>query len=391
MPVRILHVVPSYIPAWRYGGPIHSVHGLCRALAAGGHAVDVATTNVDGDEDSDVPLGSPVDLDGVKVHYFPATRLRRLFHSPPLRRFIANGLRSWDLLHTHSVFLWPTAAAAQLARRSATPYVLSPRGMLVRELIERRSSWVKRAWIAAFERRNVEEASAVHVTSGGEAADLLEAGFRPRRIIEVPNGLDLPAPGEGAPAPFPGVPERYALFLGRITWKKGLDRLVTALAQAPGLELVVAGNDDEGHWPEIARLATRLGVIERVHYVGFVHGAAKGSLLARALMLVLASRSENFGNVVVEAMALGTPVVVTPEVGASSLVARTQGGIVTSAEPASLGGALRALASDAALRAQMGERARAAARGYEWSAIARRFESEYAQLLAAPGARARAP
>ena len=58
--MKILHVVPSYLPALRYGGPIHSVHGLCKALAARGHAVEVFTTNVDGPQNSKVPLGVPV-------------------------------------------------------------------------------------------------------------------------------------------------------------------------------------------------------------------------------------------------------------------------------------------------------------------------------------------
>ena len=53
--LRLLHVVPTYLPAVRYGGPIQSVHALCRALAAQGHVTDVFTTNVDGPGDSDVP------------------------------------------------------------------------------------------------------------------------------------------------------------------------------------------------------------------------------------------------------------------------------------------------------------------------------------------------
>src|SRR6185503_18906160 len=100
--MRILHVVPTYIPAWRYGGPIHSVHGLCRALAARGHEVSVATTNVDGNQDSNVPLYRAVRLDGVDVHYFPSTLLRRLYYSPPMRRFIRDRLPQLDIVHTHS-------------------------------------------------------------------------------------------------------------------------------------------------------------------------------------------------------------------------------------------------------------------------------------------------
>ena len=69
--MKILHVVPSYYPAVRYGGPIRSVHGLARALVSRGHDVHVYTTNVDGPKDADVPIGNAVDLDGVSVSVFP--------------------------------------------------------------------------------------------------------------------------------------------------------------------------------------------------------------------------------------------------------------------------------------------------------------------------------
>ena len=84
--MRILHVTPTYLPATRYGGPIRSVHGLCRALARRGHAVHVFTTRVDGPADSAVPVGAPVGLDGVRVWYFDSPTARRLYWSPGLGR-----------------------------------------------------------------------------------------------------------------------------------------------------------------------------------------------------------------------------------------------------------------------------------------------------------------
>ena len=150
--MRFLHVVPTYLPAVRYGGPIHSVHGLCAALAARGHDVHVFTTNVDGPRDSDVPLDRPVTMDGVNVRYFPSTRMRRLYWSPPMARALQAELSGFDVVHLHSVFLWPTWGAARSARRHAVPYVLSPRGMMVKDLIQRKSRWLKRAWIGLIER-----------------------------------------------------------------------------------------------------------------------------------------------------------------------------------------------------------------------------------------------
>ena len=71
--MKILHVIPSFAPAWRYGGPIVAAVGLTRELARRGHDVTVATTNVDGPGELDVPLDRPVPMDGVDVWYFPDT------------------------------------------------------------------------------------------------------------------------------------------------------------------------------------------------------------------------------------------------------------------------------------------------------------------------------
>ena len=181
--MRILHVVPSYYPAVRYGGPIRSVHGLAGALAGRGHEVHVYTTNVDGPLEADVPLGTAVDLDGVSVWYFPTSRGRRLYRSTDMRRALDINISNFDVVHTHSVFLWPTTAAARAARAHRVPYVLAPRGMLVADLIRRKSRLAKLAWMAAFERRNVEAATAVHATSKLEADDIRRLGLRYQRMI----------------------------------------------------------------------------------------------------------------------------------------------------------------------------------------------------------------
>src|SRR6266446_6383354 len=138
--MKILHVVPTYFPAVRYGGPIYTVHALCQSLAAAGHQVHVFTTSVDGPGDSDVPLGRPVDLAGVQVHYFRSRWLRRLYYSADLKKRLDSMAGDFDIVHLHSVFLFPTWAGARAAVRADVPYVLSPRGMLVRELIARRST-----------------------------------------------------------------------------------------------------------------------------------------------------------------------------------------------------------------------------------------------------------
>ena len=175
--MRVLHVVPTYFPAVRYGGPIYSVHALCQGLAAAGHEVHVFTTSVDGPGDSTVPHDRSVDLDGVQVHYFRSRWLRRLYYSADLATQLGWMAGDFDIMHLHSVFLFPTWAGARAAVRAGVPYVLSPRGMLIRELIRRRSSATKLAWIHLIERGNLERAARIHLTSEEERRALVELGL----------------------------------------------------------------------------------------------------------------------------------------------------------------------------------------------------------------------
>ena len=316
--MKLLHVIPTYLPARRYGGPIFATHALCAALAAQGCEVTVVTTNVDGPGVSDVPLGVPVIMDGVTVKYFASPVLRRLYYSPAMGREIALHCGEFDLVHLHSVFLWPTRAAARCARRHRVPYVLSPRGMLVKDLIARKSRWAKRAWISIVERGNLEHAAAIHITSETERIELQRFGFRLPRIFEVPNGVSLGSTETGAGDLPPEVQRALGgagpvvLCLGRINWKKGLDRLIAAMAELPEATLLIVGNDEEQHSAQLAAQAEREGVANRVVFSGPVYGPAKYGLLQRATVFALPSYSENFGTVVLEAMSQGCPVVVTP-------------------------------------------------------------------------------
>jgi glycosyltransferase involved in cell wall biosynthesis len=380
--MRILHVVPTYLPATRYGGPIYSVHGLCAGLARRGHDVHVYTTNVDGPGVSAVPVGTPVPRDGVAVTYFSTGAGRRLYRSPSMGLALARTVGDFDLVHLHSVFLWPTAAAAAAARRAGVPYVLSPRGMLVSDLIRRKSQLIKSLWIELFERRNLAGAACVHLTSALEAEDLGRLGLPARRICVIPNGLQTPADLDGADRR-EGFARPVVLFLGRINWKKGLDRLIPAMAHIPGAELVIAGNDEDNDTPKLQQIASAAGVADRTHFVGPVHGERKWQLLAGAGVFALPSYSENFGIAVLEAMAAGVPVVVTPQVGLAATVAEVGAGIVVDGEPDRIGAAIAGLLADPALSRRMGEAGREAVRKrFSWDAISAQTDLLYGELAA---------
>ncbi|MEO0650549.1 MAG: glycosyltransferase, partial [Planctomycetota bacterium] len=174
---------------------------------------------------------------------------------------------------------------------------------------------------------------------------------------------------------------RKLLFLGRLSTKKGLDRLLPALPRLPeDVRLVVAG-PDEGARAGLERTTAALGLEGRVQFVGPVTGLARAALLERAELLLLPSRSENFGNVVLEALAAGTPAVVTPEVGAAEVLRHTGAGRVVAGTPEALAEDLNRVLGDSSLLRDLRRRARGAAEDYTWPRVAERLEHEFERVL----------
>jgi glycosyltransferase involved in cell wall biosynthesis len=378
--MRILHVVPSYLPATRYGGPIYSVHGLCAALAGLGHDVHVVTTSVDGAHDSPVPHGVPVARDGVTIWYFRSSFGRRLYYSPPMKGALEQLVPSADVVHLHSVFLWPTSSAARAAVRSAVPYVVSPRGMLVRDLIDR-----KTAWLTWLESTTLARATAIHLTSRRELIDARQLALPLPAPFVVPNGVDR-RPSDDTPASSRVDRVRqsgpYCLYLGRLHPKKGLEHALAAMTDND-IRLVLCGPDDENYKPTLERAARELKVHDRLVFEDPVSGDDKWALLAHAAFVILPSLNENFGNVVVEAMTAGTAVLVSDRVGAADLVTAADAGLVCPGGPEPLRAAMLRLWNDPATCARFGANGAAyAGRELTWERVARLMSDHYAALIA---------
>jgi glycosyltransferase involved in cell wall biosynthesis len=222
----------------------------------------------------------------------------------------------------------------------------------------------------------------LHVTTAEE--ERLTADIAPgvARAV-VPYGIhwrrfqQLPPPEAFRRRYLGGWPGPVVLNLGRIAAKKGLDVLVRALADVPDARLVLAGPDDEGLRPSLERLAASTGVSDRVTFTGMLHAEERLAALAVADVWALPSHTENFGIAVVEAMAAGRTVVVSPGVNIAPDVAAADAGVVAVAEPRAWAATLASLLADAERREQFGVRAREFARRYDWSEVAPRWKSMY--------------
>ncbi|HEU4950675.1 MAG TPA: glycosyltransferase, partial [Holophagaceae bacterium] len=185
------------------------------------------------------------------------------------------------------------------------------------------------------------------------------------------------------PRPVPG-PRRTLLYLGRLHPVKGIDRLLRAWArleaERPDWDLRILGPDNGGHLAELQRLAAALG-LRRAAFGGPVYGAEKVQAYLAADLFVLPTHSENFGMTVAEALAAGTPAVVTRGAPWEGLVREGAGWWIDPGTEA-LEAALReATALAPARREAMGRAGRAwMARDFAWDAIGRRMAETYRWL-----------
>src|SRR5262249_24008274 len=274
----------------------------------------------------------------------------------------------------------------RLARKIPVPYLISPHGMLVKKLIKRRNRFIKSMWIRIIEKTNLERASAIHATSAFEAEELERVGLQLPPIITIPNGGDeierLSAREVSTDVKGVSTEQPVILFLGRISWIKGLDRLLKAFAVRQLGKLAIVGPDDENLTPHLFQLAHELQITDRISILPrIVSGSDKEHLYQSASVFVLPSHSENFGLSAVEAMQRGVPVVVTPEVGAAEIVRQSRGGLVTPGDPEPLSAAICQLATDLPLARSMGQAGkRHVMLHHSWHQIAARMESLYESL-----------
>ncbi|MBN4050460.1 glycosyltransferase, partial [Desulfobulbus sp. AH-315-M07] len=248
-PMRVLHVIPWFYPATRYGGPPESVLRLCQGLLTAGVDVELMCTDADGPgKNFDVPRDRLVDHEGVPVRYFE--RFPKVSFSPSagLLGYAARHLRGYDLIHSHTLFNFSATVVPLLARTLRVPYVVSPRGMcLPWGMSQHRGRKLPYWWL--LERPNLRAAAAIHATGEREERVLRElAPGVP--ILTVPNAVQL----RSAIGTVKRVANRVA-FLGRLHRKKGFDVLIPAMSLLtkiiPDVELVIAGGDDDGEWRRI--------------------------------------------------------------------------------------------------------------------------------------------
>ncbi len=350
----------------------------------------VFTSNSNLDEDLDVPIGQPVDVDGVQVRYFEReehvkrwlsfipylSKSMGFLYSPMMRSQLESVIPTVQVVHTHMPFVYPTYAAAHAAFRHRKPLFYHQRAAFDPGRLRFRSL-KKRLYIAAIERPIMQRATTLIALTDAERASYRSLGVStPCRII--PNGIDVT---QYDPSPRPDIAARWRiapgavviLFLGRLHPIKGADKLLRAFLQIqarfPQIVLVMAGPDEWGLERRFRGMVHQAGVTDRVIFPGMVGGTDKRDLLSRADLFCLPSDAEGFSMAILEALASATPVLLSP--GCHFPETEAAGvGRVASAEPSALASALAEMLEHPGELRHMGLRGREfVARNYSWDRV----------------------
>ena len=316
--MRILHVLPSINPVT--GGPAKSIPLQLKLLVKSGYHVELFTTLW---PDFDTTPEYALEQDGIVVRVFPATPIWPLNHVPYSRDLIAaihKNKANFDLFQSSSLWNPLISHATALFRHYRLPYVITCHGTLDPVVINRHR-FGKWCWSHLCERRNVEEAECIQFMSEQEMLKAQALGWSLRRTIVFPINVDTAAglklpPREWIERDYPQLVGKEVIgFVGRINWVKNLDLLVAALAQvrqqSHDAVLLCVGPDSDNHRKQLELQATKLGVLTNVVFTGLLEGDALKAAYARADVVALVSRKENFGLAAAEALSAGVPVVLS--------------------------------------------------------------------------------
>ncbi|HMQ04001.1 MAG TPA: glycosyltransferase [Pyrinomonadaceae bacterium] len=297
--MKVFFPVEVFFPS-QAGGPANTVYWLAKNLSERGFEPIVVST--DKGLHGSVKLNKWTHMDAGRTIYVKT----RFLHFPIGQTImaLANFLRA-DVIHLSSVF-FPTAFITGLAARLfQKPLAWSPRGELSDYSLN--YSGKRKRPILFMIRKLIGRYPLFHSTSEEETQDIRRVFGASARVVMIPNFVEL----EPALSREPGD---YFLSIGRLHPKKAVDNLIRAVAGAEAflksnLQLWIAGKGKPEYEAKLRSLVTELGLEEKIRFLGQVEGAAKHQILANAKFTFMPSHSENFGIVVLESLAQGTPVV----------------------------------------------------------------------------------
>ncbi|QHG18555.1 glycosyltransferase [Nostoc sp. ATCC 53789] len=388
--MKILHIIPS-IASVR-GGPSQAVIEVVKALRDENIEAEIVTTNDNGNDLLDVPLGRRIEYNQVPVNFFKrfspkVGSIREFAFSRELTIWLWQNVSKYDLLHVHAIFSYPSTVAMAIARFQGVPYIVRPLGQLCEWSLQQ-SSRKKQIYLQLIEKANLNYSKSIHFTSKQEQQEASQLNLSSPSFI-LPHGVDIPNINPNARQhlrQYLNLPndEPIILFLSRLHHKKGLEYLIPALGKLSDYRFtfVLAGSGSQEYESEIKSLLVSNGIKNRTHIAGFVKGEIKDLIMQGSDLFALTSYSENFGVAALEALAVGLPVLLTPGIALADLVVQQHLGYVTELQVTAIAAAIQQVLDCPEEAQKRGDRARKfILENYTWDRIASKQISVYTEII----------
>jgi len=377
--MKILEVTQAFSSEHIAIGSTEIVYNLSKELAERGHDVSLYTSDYKSDKARIESLKQfKVDVFNFKIWLNLAG-----FYITPFMLKIAAEVKHFDVIHMHNYRTFQNIVVAHYAKKYSIPYIFQAEGSLLTFF---RKGIQKIVFDAVWGHRMLNGATKVVASSRMEANQYKSVGISEDKIVIVPFGIDLTEfdvlPERGLFRKKYGINnnQKIILYLGRIHKIKGLDLLLKAFIDVSrnlnNVKLVIVGPDD-GYLYSIKRLIADLGISSNVLFTGPLYGREKLKAYVDADVYVLPSFYDDFGLTVLEAIACGTPIVVTDQCGTADVVA-DKAGFVVPRDKGQLSSAILNILSNDKLRQKFTENGQSFVRAqYNWEKIAEKAESVY--------------
>lgn len=332
----VLFVGVAYYPNVGYGGPIRVMRSYGLGLRSLGYDVTIYCSNlIDRQHTRMADHTIEVQRDGMRVVYMNTDfRLSDgLTISLDLPRYLQREIDGYDVVHLYGVRSFFVGMAGAYARRHGIPYLIHPMGSMS---YAKSKVALKTVWDLVFGRRLILDAQYVVEATEEQIQNLLAFGIPQSKMAAVPWSPDpdlvhFQAQRGSFRQKFGISPDdKLVLFLGRIHRKKRLDLVIRALAHLDdtSVRLVVVGHDDDGSMEELEMLVAELGLEEQVIWAGSVHSPESAVAYRDADLFVLVSELESAPMALLEACAMGVPVLISGRTGMSEMIHERAGLVV---------------------------------------------------------------
>jgi glycosyltransferase involved in cell wall biosynthesis len=303
-----------------------SISMLCENMVNAGHEVNVYTTTANGQSELS-KAAQGVIIDNVTVYRFKRLTKDHTHFSPALLNKLWQKAHTFDIIHIHAWWNLVSVLGCLVAIMRGVPVIISPRGTLSSYSFATNNTVVKR-FIHALLGKPLLKKCHIHTTSTQEQNTVLEL-VRPKSIFMLPNLVKLPLRKN---AELDTSSNKLKLiFFSRIEAKKGLDILFNALSKVEvPYSLTIAGAGEDDYVNYLKQMAIDLNISRYITWVGFLQDD-KFALLSQHDLFVLPSYDENFGNSIIESLAVGTPVLISNSTGLKDYVLQNNLGWVCEA------------------------------------------------------------